>query len=100
MKFETISVRELDNYVNNVNYLIVDLRDIDEYKSGHIKGAVHMEYFNIESNKASLPNNKTIIFYCERGGLSLMAAKKLGAMGYHTMSVIGGIRNYHGKNIK
>lgn len=99
MKFETISAKELDSYTNNSNYVIVDLREKEEYKRSHIVGSINMYYDNIENNTVSLPHNKIIILYCDRGGLSLMAAKKLSQMGYQVISVVGGIQAYHGKNL-
>ena len=41
-----------------------------------------------------LDKNKTLVLYCERGSLSLMAAKKLGEMGYRVKAVIGGFHMY------
>lgn len=99
MRFGTISANELDRYVDNEKFMIVDLREIEEYKKGHIKGAVHIEYENIEYNKSNLPYDKIIVMYCDRGGLSLMAAKRLSTKGYRIISVIGGMRVYHGKNL-
>lgn len=99
MRFETISARDLDQYVNNSNYLIVDLREKEEYEKGHIEGAVHMDYDDIDNNTVSLPYDKIIVMYCDRGGLSLMAAKKLSVSGYRIMSVIGGMKSYRGKNL-
>ncbi len=99
MRFETISARDLDQYVNNSNYLIVDLREKEEYEKGHIEGAVHMDYDDIDNNTVSLPYDKIIVMYCDRGGLSLMAAKKLSVLGYRIMSVIGGMKSYRGKNL-
>ncbi|WP_099469964.1 rhodanese-like domain-containing protein [Konateibacter massiliensis] len=97
MKFETISARELDYFVNKSEFLIVDLREPEDYKKGHIAGAVYMDYDDIENNCVSLPRDKIIVMYCDRGGLSLMAVRKLSAMGYRTISVIGGLRAYKGK---
>lgn len=99
MRFETISARDLDQYINNSNYLIVDLREKEDYEKGHIEGAIHMDYDHIDNNTVSLPYDKIIIMYCDRGGLSLMAAKKLSVLGYRIMSVIGGMKSYRGKNL-
>lgn len=99
MKFETISARELDSYINNRNYIIIDLREKEDYDRSHIVGALHMDFDELENGKVNLPQNKEIILYCERGGLSLMAAKKMSQMGYQVISVVGGIHAYRGKNL-
>lgn len=99
MRFETISGRDLDQYVDNDKYLIVDLREKEEYQKEHIKGAIYMDYDDIDNNNISLPFDKIIVMYCDRGGLSLMAAKKLSVLGYRIISVIGGMKSYRGKNL-
>lgn len=99
MRFETISGRDLDQYVDNDKYLIVDLREKEEYQKEHIKGAIYMDYDDIDNNTISLPFDKIIVMYCDRGGLSLMAAKKLSVLGYRIISVIGGMKSYRGKNL-
>jgi rhodanese-related sulfurtransferase len=98
MKLETISARDIDKYINMDNFLFVDLREKEDYVKGHIIGAINVDYDELMNQNISLPNNKTIILYCDRGGLSLMAAKKLRNMEYHIISVIGGIHAYKGKN--
>lgn len=99
MRLETISAKEIDFYINNKNYIIIDLRDRDEFLSAHIKGAVNIEYDSILTRIQSLSKDKNIILYCDRGGMSIMAAKSLTRMGYNVKSVVGGINAYTGKNI-
>ena len=43
---------------------------------------------------------KRQILYCERGGISLMAAKHLGNEGYHVKTVVGGILAYRGRYLE
>ena len=44
MKFEVISAGELDRCVENGQGLVIDLRSPDEYRAGHIRGAVNLPY--------------------------------------------------------
>lgn len=37
---ETISAREIDRYIFDKNYLLVDVRNPSEYRKQHIRGAV------------------------------------------------------------
>ena len=37
---ETISAREIDRYIFNKNYLLVDVRQPADYRKTHIRGAV------------------------------------------------------------
>jgi len=99
MRLETISAKDIDKYINRNDVLFVDLREKEDYDKGHIAGAVNMDYDDLINQKVVLPYNTTIILYCDRGGLSLMAAKKMLRTEYRIVSVIGGFNAYKGSNI-
>lgn len=93
----TISVNELDDYVNDKKVLIIDLRSREEYLKKHIKNAVNVPYEQLKEQH--FPKDKELIFYCERGSSSLFAARELMKRGYNTKSVVGGFRSYRGANL-
>ena len=95
---ETIPAKELDQYVQNGRTLIIDLRSRLEYANGHIRGAVNVPHGNFRSELYGR-KGETIVLYCERGALSMSVARELEMQGYHTKSVVGGIRAYRGKNL-
>lgn len=97
MSFDTISTNELAKYIGNPNVLIIDLRDLDEYDMGHIPGAVNIPYEDLDSYKDRLNRRQQLIFYCDRGNISLLAARDLMKFGYNIKSLYGGIKAYHGK---
>jgi rhodanese-related sulfurtransferase len=95
---ETISAKMLDYYVGRSDSMIIDLREEEEYRAGHVKGARNIPYEQIEEG-ISLPRNKILVLYCDRGGASLKAARLLAAKGCQTRSVIGGFAAYRGRNL-
>lgn len=97
MSFETIRANEMINYIGKRNVLIIDLRDREEYIAGHIPTAVNIPYEDLEEQKASLLRYNLLVLYCDRGHISLMAARDLIKDGYHIKSLYGGIRAYRGK---
>jgi rhodanese-related sulfurtransferase len=58
---------------------IVDVTAADEFKAGHIRGAVNIEAANFKADEfyKKLPKNKTIVFNCTAGGRSIEAWTKL-----------------------
>ena len=95
---ETISAREIDRYIFNKNYLLVDVRQPADYRKTHIRGAVCIPREYLLERVRGL--GKTIpILYCDRGGASLDTARKLARKGYQTRSVIGGFEAYRGRNL-
>ena len=96
---ETISAREIDRYIYDKSYILIDVRNPSEYRKMHIRGAVCIprEYL-LERMKGlgqSIP-----ILYCDRGGLSMQAARELEDHGYRTISVVGGIQAYRGRYLE
>lgn len=98
MEFETISSRDLDSYIHNSKSVIIDLRTKRKYIKSHVKNAINIPYEKLKNVYESLPMNKEIILYCDRGSVSLIAAKWLSEKGYRTKTVIGGFYSYRGSN--
>lgn len=97
MSFETIRTNEIINYIGKRNVLIIDLREREEYRAGHIPTAVNIPYEELEEQKNKLDRNNLLIFYCDRGNISLLAARDLIRDGYNIKSLFGGMRAYRGK---
>lgn len=94
---ETIFARELDLYRDSRKYTIIDVRTREDYAKQHISGAKNYPYQEIEDNFPNLPFDQEYILYCDKGAVSLEAARELERRGYHARSVIGGIKAYRGK---
>lgn len=97
MSFDTIRTNDIMKYIAKNNVLIIDLREREEYQTGHIPSAVNIPYEELEERKYSLQRNKLLIFYCDRGNISLLAARDLMKDGYNIKSLYGGIRAYTGR---
>lgn len=95
---ETISAKELDRYVQDKRYMIIDLRAREDYLAAHIRGAVNVPHGRFEDELQG-QEQKMLVLYCERGGLSMKVARELEMEGYQTRSVVGGIRAYRGRNL-
>ena len=74
-------------------YIILDVREQDEYDSGHIPGAILIPYTEIE-NKAieMLPDKDAqILVYCRSGRRSKIASESLAKLGYTNIKEFGGM---------
>ena len=97
MSFDTIRANDITNYIGKRNVLIIDLRDREEYIAGHIPTAVNIPYEDLEEQRSGLMQYNLLVFYCDRGHISLMAARDLIKDGYNIKSLYGGIRAYRGR---
>jgi rhodanese-related sulfurtransferase len=66
----------------NQDFVIVDVRDEAEYKEGHIPGAISIPVDGFASRSGVLPKEKKIIVYCNTGGSSYSAYRKLIKLAY------------------
>jgi rhodanese-related sulfurtransferase len=62
--------------------MIVDVRSPEEFKGGHVKGAVNIPLPSLQANMSKIPKNKTIITCCASGMRSGSAKSLLKASGY------------------
>lgn len=84
----------------NPDAVIVDVRREDEYKAGHIPGAVLLTMETITADTAAkvIPNkNQQLLVYCRSGRRSKIAAKTLLDLGYSNIIEFGGILDYKGE---
>ena len=74
-------------------YIILDVREQDEYDAGHIPGAILIPYTQIEEKAtAMLPDkDQLILVYCRSGRRSKIAAEALAELGYTNIKEFGGI---------
>jgi rhodanese-related sulfurtransferase len=97
MSFDTIRTNDIVKYIGNPKALIIDLRDRHEYDAGHIPGAVNIPYEDLERHTNRFNSELQLIFYCDRGNISLLASRDLMKYGYNMKSLYGGLRAYRGK---
>jgi rhodanese-related sulfurtransferase len=64
------------------SYVLVDVRDEAEFSEGHIPGAINIPAETFASRSEVLPKDKKVIVYCNTGGRSYMAYRKLMKLGY------------------
>lgn len=81
------------------NYIILDVRTLEEFKEKHIPGAICVPNETIGTKDIpSLPDKEQLILvYCRSGNRSKQAAAKLAKMGYTNIYEFGGINDWTGE---
>ena len=82
-------------YRNTPGAVLIDVREPEEFRSGHIPGAINMPLSG--SHNLSFPKDTPIYLYCLRGSRSLKASVILKGQGYTNVKSIGGITGYKGE---
>ena len=92
--YENVDVKGFAELMNNPNVVVLDVRTADEFKDGHLEGALNIDQAQsdfIQKAKKMLPSDKTIAVYCRSGRRSASAAGKLAVEGYQAVNLKGGI---------
>ncbi len=81
---------------NNTDYVLLDVREMEEFKEGHIKGATLIPYTEIQGKAEILipDKNKLILVYCRSGRRSKIASETLAQLGYTNIYEFGGINDW------
>ena len=75
--------------------LLLDVREPDEFRDGHIPGAINIPRGLLEFKLSSDPElenrDQKVVVYCKTSGRAALAARALKEMGYlHIFSIEGG----------
>ena len=84
----------LEEYRSTPGTILADVREVDEFKTGHIPGAINAPISTITST--TRPKEAPLFLYCLRGTRSKRATRVLKKMGC-TVKSIGGISGYKGE---
>ena len=98
-----VSMDEFVQIMNvNSDYVILDVRTMQEYNEGHIPNAICIPNETISENIINkLPNKEQLILiYCRSGNRSKQAAQKLKKLGYTNLIEFGGIIDWAGDVVK
>ena len=79
-----ISSKDLQDLINSGvdTFTIVDVRDPEEFAEGHIQSSINIPVASFASRSEVLDKKKKIIVYCNSGGRSYNAYRKLMKLGY------------------
>ena len=74
--------------------VVVDVRNPDEYVSGHVRGAVLIPLGEMGTRQDDIPDGNPVYVICAIGGRSLQAVKAMVEAGYQAVSVAGGTKGW------
>ena len=95
--YQQITQEAAKEMMDTQEVIILDVREQDEYDSGHIPGAVLLPVSIIDENTAAevIPEkNSTVLVYCRSGNRSKTASSVLADLGYTNIYEFGGINTW------
>ncbi|MFD0797281.1 rhodanese-like domain-containing protein [Maribacter chungangensis] len=85
---DKIAILDANSYkeaITGKKVQLVDVRTANEFKGGHIKNAVNIDFFNAAAFSTSfekMNKEKPVYLYCRSGARSQKAARRLINMGF------------------
>src|SRR5262245_10687776 len=92
-EIKELSAAEVQNLLErDGKHIVLDVREREEYREGHLDGAVSLPrgFLEMRVEEAVPDKSAPIIAYCAGGVRSLIAARTLKEMGYENVSSMSG----------
>ncbi|MDP4268659.1 MAG: FAD-dependent oxidoreductase [Bacteroidota bacterium] len=86
----SVTVAELDAFVEGINPVYVDVRDIFAYEKSHIEGAIHIPLEMLSQQIGSIPVGRPVIVYDESGKKGHQALRTIVGAGIQDVTNISG----------
>ena len=95
MSIKQIGPTELKELLDEVEILLLDVREAHEVAYCRIEGSVHLPLRQIREAPQRFSTNQSVVVYCHHGPRSMMAAQALQAMGFEDVTNLdGGIEGW------
>jgi rhodanese-related sulfurtransferase len=95
-----ISPQEAVALINGEDAVVFDLRDVENFRNGHIINAIRVNADDFDLPKMNSYKDKTIILVCARGVMANTLATKLRGMNFIKPLVLaGGIGAWQGADL-
>ena len=70
--------------------MVIDVREADEYDSGHVPGALFVPLSELEQRVDEVPSGEPVLVICKSGGRSMRACNYLAPLGRDVTNIAGG----------
>jgi len=91
-----MTTTQLQQTLTESTIQLIDVREIDEYESGHIAEAKNVPLSELTERTGELDASRPVHIICLSGGRSMNAAMYLEQAGFDVTNVSGGMMSYEG----
>ena len=90
-KFQTISIQEIQSLLQDDGLMVLDCRDLKDYRVDHLENAMHLHEGLKDSLLVKGDKDRKLLIYCYYGHASEHLAETFGDFGFkHVYSLEGG----------
>jgi len=95
---KTVDKEAFKSAIESGDYILFDVRTVEEYMDGHIEGAKSLNVLDDQFDKTilNIDNSRKYLIYCKSGGRSQKALEKMKDAGFtHVLELEGGYENWN-----
>lgn len=83
-RFESVSNEEFKEALETGDYILLDVRTVEEYSAGNIEGAKLLDFNgeHFDQALADMPKDHKYLIYCASGTRSKLAMEKMKEIGF------------------
>jgi hydroxyacylglutathione hydrolase len=81
-RISSINMEQLQDRLERDALVVLDVRDVSEWKAGHIPGSRNIPLGRLDQRLSELPQRGTLIVHCQTGPRAAMAVSLLQARGF------------------
>jgi rhodanese-related sulfurtransferase len=95
--WKDIDTNQIKELLNNKGIELIDVREVDEYQSGHIPGVKNIPLSEFTGRTNEIDADKEVVCICRSGNRSEKACEYLSTVGYKKLSnMVGGMKDWDG----
>ena len=101
-KVPQLNVNDAVRLMNDDDVIVLDVRESNEYTTGHIRDSIHIPVGSLSKRISELEKHKTkkILAYCRSGNRSNNACRILSKQGFENVNnMAGGIISWSSANL-
>jgi rhodanese-related sulfurtransferase len=87
---DQITPDQLEARMAQQDITLVDVREVHEYRAGHVPGAVNVPLALLPVRLHELPGDAELTIICQSGNRSMQACMWLAQQGRRSVNVLGG----------
>jgi rhodanese-related sulfurtransferase len=87
---DQITPDQLQQRLSTEDVTLVDVREVHEFRAGHVPGAINIPLALIPVRLHELPSDAELTIICQSGNRSMQACMWLANQGRRSVNVLGG----------
>lgn len=100
--YEVLSYDDFKNQISKNDVLLFDVRTMEEFNSGHLKGSVNIDFYDeklFDKFFNKVEKSEPIYIYCRSGNRSQKSSEQLKELGFVKIyDLEGGYKNWVNKS--